>query len=80
MNFTLVVDDFGISYINKNDADRLISALQEKYEVTQDRTGGPILRNNTEMGLQIKTTRNINDRLRDRIQDSIWNNISVWLD
>ena len=40
INFTLVVDDFGIKYRNKKDAENLISALQSKYEVTQDWTGG----------------------------------------
>ena len=40
INFTLVVDKFGIKYRHKKDADHLISALQEKYEVTQDWTGG----------------------------------------
>ena len=39
-NVTLVVDDFGIKYRHKKDADHLISSLQEKYEVTQDWTGG----------------------------------------
>ena len=36
INFTLVVEIFWIRYRNKKDADHLISALQEKYEVTQD--------------------------------------------
>ena len=36
IHFTLVVDGFGIRYRNKKDADHLISALQEKYVVTQD--------------------------------------------
>ena len=36
INFTLLVDNFGVRYRNKNHADHLISALQEKYEVTQD--------------------------------------------
>ena len=36
INFTLVLDDFGIKYRHKKDADHLVSALQEKYEVTQD--------------------------------------------
>ena len=36
INFTLVVDAFGIRYSNKKGADHLISSLQEKYEVTQD--------------------------------------------
>ena len=40
INFTLVLDDFGIRYRNKKDADHLISALQGNYEVTQDWTRG----------------------------------------
>ena len=40
INFTLVVDDFGIKCIHKKDADHLISAFQSKYEVAQDWTGG----------------------------------------
>ena len=40
INFTLVVDNFGIKYRHKKDADHLISELQTKYEVTQDWTGG----------------------------------------
>ena len=31
INFTLVVDNFGIRYINKKDADHLISEPQAKY-------------------------------------------------
>ena len=40
IKFTLVVDNFGIKYRYKKDADHLISALQTKYEVTQDWTRG----------------------------------------
>ena len=40
IHFTLVVDEFGIKYIHKKDVYHLISALQTKYEVTQDWTGG----------------------------------------
>ena len=40
INFMLVLDNFGIKYIHKKDADHLISALQEKYEAIQDWTGG----------------------------------------
>ena len=40
MIFTLVVDDFGNRYRDKKDVDHLIAALQGKYEVTQDWTGG----------------------------------------
>ena len=37
--FTLAVDDFGIKYFCKADADHLFSALKDKYEMTQDWTG-----------------------------------------
>ena len=40
INFTLVVDNFGIKYTHKKDMYHLISSLQAKYEVTQDWTGG----------------------------------------
>ena len=40
INFTLVVENFGIKYRHKKDADHLISALKAKYEVTQYCTGG----------------------------------------
>ena len=40
INFTLVVDNFVIKYTHKKDADHLISALQAKYDVTQDWIGG----------------------------------------
>ena len=40
IHFTLAVDNFGIKYRHRKDADHLISVLQEKYEVTQDLTGG----------------------------------------
>ena len=36
VNFTLVVYDFGIKCTEKQDFDHLISALRDKYEVTQD--------------------------------------------
>ena len=31
--FSLVVDDFGVKYINKRDADHLITTLKEKYPI-----------------------------------------------
>ena len=37
--FCLCVDDFGIKYYSKADADHLINALKEKYEGTQDWSG-----------------------------------------
>jgi hypothetical protein len=39
VNFTLVVDDFGIKYVGKENADHLLNALKENYEVTEDWAG-----------------------------------------
>ena len=33
LNFTLVVDDFGIKYTNKDDVDHLINAIRERYPI-----------------------------------------------
>jgi hypothetical protein len=46
--FTLAVDDFGIKYFCKADADHLFSAIEEKYELTKDWSGTSYL------GLTIK--------------------------
>jgi hypothetical protein len=37
--FSLVVDDFGIKYTNRTDADHLITTLKNAYEVSLDGTG-----------------------------------------
>jgi hypothetical protein len=37
--FTLVVDDFGVQYFSKEDADHLIDAIKESYPVKVDWTG-----------------------------------------
>jgi Reverse transcriptase (RNA-dependent DNA polymerase) len=37
--FTLVVDDFGIKYTDKQDLHHLIGALQAKYKISEDHTG-----------------------------------------
>jgi len=37
--FTLVVDDFGVKYVNKEDVDHLMSVLKENYSVTEDWKG-----------------------------------------
>ena len=34
--FTLAVDDFGIKYFSKPDADHLFAALETKYQLTKD--------------------------------------------
>jgi hypothetical protein len=41
--FTLAVDDFGIKYFSKADADHLFAALEEKYSITLDWTGSSYL-------------------------------------
>ena len=37
--FTLVVDDFGVKYVNKEDAEHLMSVIQQDYDVTEDWEG-----------------------------------------
>ena len=39
VQFLLVVDDFGVQFFSKEDANHLIQALQHKYIVTTDFTG-----------------------------------------
>jgi hypothetical protein len=39
ISFTLVVDDFGISYSNKSDLDHLLHALQQHYQISTDMKG-----------------------------------------
>ena len=39
IQFVLVVDDFGIKYLKKEDLDHLVQSLQKYYEVTVDMTG-----------------------------------------
>ena len=39
IQFTLVVDDFGVKFTNKNDMSHLIDALEEHYEISIDHTG-----------------------------------------
>ena len=34
--FTLVVDDFGVKYIDKKNADHLVAALKGKYKISED--------------------------------------------
>ena len=38
--FTLLVDDFGVRYVNKEDAEHLMSVSKQNYEVTEDWEGG----------------------------------------
>jgi Reverse transcriptase (RNA-dependent DNA polymerase) len=37
--FTLVVDNFGIKYVNDNDKNHLIGVLRKKYTISEDPTG-----------------------------------------
>jgi hypothetical protein len=39
ISFTLVVDDFGICYTNKDDVDHLLHALQQHYTISTDWSG-----------------------------------------
>ena len=39
ISFTLVVDDFGVKYVNKQDVDHLLRVLKEDYEIFEDWTG-----------------------------------------
>jgi hypothetical protein len=36
ISFTLVVDDFGVKYINKEDVEHLTSTLKQDYEIDID--------------------------------------------
>ena len=59
ISFTLVVDDFGIKYTNKEDVDHLIKCLKENYDLTQD-WDGDLLRDKIEMELRRTNPRHIN--------------------
>ena len=39
ISFTLVVDDFGIKYVNKANVEHLLDSLQMTYKLTADWTG-----------------------------------------
>jgi len=39
ITFTLAVDDFGIKYFNKDNANHLFSTHQDKYSITIDWSG-----------------------------------------
>jgi hypothetical protein len=39
ISFTLVVDNFGMIYVNKGDVNHLIQCLKKKYELTEDWDG-----------------------------------------
>ncbi len=39
ITFTLVVEDFGVKFVNKVDVDHLISSIKQTYKLTKDRTG-----------------------------------------
>ena len=43
INFTLVVDDFGIKYHNRDDVEHLLGALRELFEITVDWNGSKYL-------------------------------------
>ena len=37
--FTLIIDDFGVTNMNKEDAEHLMSVLKQNYEMTEDWAG-----------------------------------------
>jgi hypothetical protein len=39
ISFTLVVDNFGVKYVNKEDVDHLIGGIKTTYSLTKDWTG-----------------------------------------
>ena len=39
IQFSLVVDDFGVKYVGREHAEHLLSVLKEHYKVTTDWTG-----------------------------------------
>ena len=39
ISFTLVVDDFGVKYVNKDDVEHLISSLSQDYTINTDWEG-----------------------------------------
>jgi hypothetical protein len=51
IQFTLVVDDFGVQFVGKENAQHLIDALEMEYTVSKDWTGGFYCGINYEMGL-----------------------------
>jgi hypothetical protein len=48
ITFTLVVDNFGVKYVNKADVDHLIASIKNTYTLTEDWTG------NLYCGIQLK--------------------------
>ena len=51
ISFSLVVDDFCVKYIDKADADHLVSALEKHYEISEYCTGGVIILHRTKVAL-----------------------------
>ena len=39
ISFTLVVDDFGVKYVNKDDTDHLVASIRLTYKLTEDWSG-----------------------------------------
>jgi hypothetical protein len=40
VQFTLVVDDFGIKYVGEDNLQHLLNAIEQDYSISVDRTGG----------------------------------------
>ena len=63
IQFTLVVDDFGIKYEREQDARHLMKVLTHYYEVTHGKKGMLIHRNHARLGLQEETSSPIHARI-----------------
>ena len=57
ITFTLVVDDFGVKYVNKEDAEHLESALKSNYPITTDWSGNKYIGINLDWNYKKKEMR-----------------------
>jgi len=52
LTFTLAINDFGIKYFSQQDANHLLSALQDKYSITIDWSGVSIHRTQHQLAIR----------------------------
>ena len=70
ITFTLVVDDFGVKYVNKEDAEHLESALKSNYPITTDWSGNKYIGVNLDWNYKRKNA-DINARLCKKGSETI---------
>ena len=51
ISFTLVVNNFGVKYVKKENVDHLITSIKAMYSLTKDWTGNYVLWNHPGLGL-----------------------------